>query len=448
MKTITVPIKGMHCRSCELVVEGNLGKVAGVICVRVSQKRGEAVVEHAGDAPDRSEMEAAVRASGYEVGRSERPPLLARDAATWQNLGLAALAVSGAYLLFSASGLGHIPANAPSAGPAVALGIGLIAGFSTCTALVGGLVLAFSARHAALHPEATGRQKFLPHLWFNLGRVVGFGLLGGLLGAVGGILKPSPFAIATLTVLVGAVMIALGARLTGISPRLSAGGPVLPSGIARRLGLHRSSEYSPRAAAVAGTLTFFLPCGFTQAMQVASVGAGSFGGGAVLMSAFAVGTAPALLGIGGLAALMKGRAGKLFTAAAGLAVLAFGVVNISNGLAAAGFQAKTKAPADITASALMEREVQVIRVTQGARGYSPNRLTVRAGVPVRLIVTSETTYSCASSFVMPTLGVSRDLRLGENVIEFTPTAPGVVPFSCSMGMYRGQIEVTAGATAK
>ena len=32
-------------------------------------------------------------------------------------------------------------------------------------------------------------------------------------------------------------------------------------------------------------------------------------------------------------------------------------------------------------------------------------------------------------------------KKGENVITFTPTKAGPIPFSCSMGMYRGVINV-------
>jgi plastocyanin domain-containing protein len=81
-------------------------------------------------------------------------------------------------------------------------------------------------------------------------------------------------------------------------------------------------------------------------------------------------------------------------------------------------------------------------MTQDADGYHPSPLpTLTAGRPVRLIIDSKDSYSCASSFVIPGLGIERRLRPGENVIEFTPARTGAIPFSCSMGMYRGTLEV-------
>jgi sulfite exporter TauE/SafE/copper chaperone CopZ len=443
MSKLIVPIKGIRCRSCELLVEEQLKSIPGVTDVCVSQTRGQATIEHGADIPSRSDIEAAVKKAGYAIGKDESAPWLSRDIGDWRTLGLAALILLGLYVLADAARLTRMSVPTESAGPAVALVVGLVAGVSTCMALVGGLVLGLSARHAALHPEATGRQKFVPHLWFNFGRVAGFALLGGLLGSVGGILKVSPGSLAVLTAIVGALMVMLGLKLVGVSPRLKKTQITLPAGLTRRLGLHHAGGYNPRAAVTTGALTFFLPCGFTQAMQVAAVASGSFGGGAAVMALFALGTAPTLLGVGGLTSIMRGASSRLFLATAGLAVLVFGIMGVRGGLTVLGLRLTGNRPPVATSAPLIEyeTETQVIRVTQKDNGYFPNSLTVRRGLPVRLIVTSETAYSCAASLVMPTLGISRDLHRGENVIEFTPTAAGTIPFSCAMGMYRGVITV-------
>jgi plastocyanin domain-containing protein len=90
---------------------------------------------------------------------------------------------------------------------------------------------------------------------------------------------------------------------------------------------------------------------------------------------------------------------------------------------------------------IQQQDVQVIKMTQSASGYSPKTLRVKAGVPVRWIITSESSFTCASSIVVPSLGIRTNLQKGENVIEFTPTEKGSIPYSCSMGMYRGTILV-------
>ncbi|MDO8509771.1 MAG: cupredoxin domain-containing protein, partial [bacterium] len=87
-------------------------------------------------------------------------------------------------------------------------------------------------------------------------------------------------------------------------------------------------------------------------------------------------------------------------------------------------------------------DVQEVRMTQDFDGYSPDVLTVQKGRTVKWIITSKTSFSCASSIVMPKYGVRKSLKKGENIITFTPTETGTIPFSCSMGMYTGKFIVT------
>ena len=187
-----------------------------------------------------------------------------------------------------------------------------------------------------------------------------------------------------------------------------------------------------------GGLTFFLPCGFTQAMQLYAVSTGSFWQGMLIMGLFALGTAPGLLGIGGLTSVVKGRKARIFFMMAGLAVLFFGWYNITNGSRLVNGGTVIAPMSDVS----NQSSFQIVRMTQNAGGYKPNVLTVEKGRPVKWIINSTSSFSCASSIVMPKYGISRSLSAGENVITFTPTQAGEIPFSCSMGMYRGKFIVT------
>jgi sulfite exporter TauE/SafE/copper chaperone CopZ len=439
----------MHCRSCELLLEDKIGQVQGVTKVKVNYKKHEAEITHGADLPSRDEITRAVRDGGYDIGANEAAPWLSEDSGDYRNLFKALFIVGVLYLAYrSLGGLGlNLDTKNVSLGMAVA--VGLVAGLSTCMAMVGGLIMGLAASHAEIHPEATAWEKFRPHLYFNAGRVGGYAFFGGLLGLVGGVIQLSNGALSLLTLAVGAVMVYMGLKLSGLSPWLKEGGLTLPAGLARVLGLGRhQKEYNHFSAALTGALTFFLPCGFTQAMQLYAVSTGSYTRGALVMGLFALGTAPVLLGIGGLTSVIKGATAKLFYAVVGIAILIFGLFNVGNGLALAGFNTGA-AKATKTAGVAAEEQdgVQVVRMTQKANGYSPNSFTVKKGVPVRWIITSETALSCAASISMPTYQIFQQLSEGENVIEFTPTETGTLPFSCSMGMYRGTFTVTDGETS-
>lgn len=80
-------------------------------------------------------------------------------------------------------------------------------------------------------------------------------------------------------------MLLLGINLTGLSPRLGAVSITLPKFLGMNLG---SDASTPLATMTTGALTFFLPCGFTLAMQAYAVSTGSFMAGAMAMAFFAL----------------------------------------------------------------------------------------------------------------------------------------------------------------
>ncbi|MBI4592411.1 sulfite exporter TauE/SafE family protein [Candidatus Uhrbacteria bacterium] len=438
-----VPIRGMHCRSCELLLEDAIGGVQGVTKVKVDFRKGRATINHGSDIPSQNEIANVVKQAGYEVGEPGKLPWITKNATDWRYIIFGSIFLVIFYYALRGTGILDFSLDEKDVTTTFALLLGMVAGVSTCMALVGGLILGVAARHAELHPEATPWQKFRPHLFFNAGRVLGYALLGGLLGTLGGFLQISGSVLGILTLAVGAVMIVLGIKLTNLSPRISTTSFTLPSSVARFLGLsEHQKEYSHKASMLTGALTFFLPCGFTQAMQLYAISTGDFKTGAIVMGAFALGTAPALLGIGGLSSIMKGTAARMFYTVVGIIVIVFGVYNIQSAMAVLPVSQPTEELNYTPANGGFEQEdVQIIKMTQSASGYSPKTLRVKAGIPVRWVITSESSFTCASSIVVPSLGIRTNLKKGENVIEFTPTEKGSIPYSCSMGMYRGTILV-------
>lgn len=449
MNKITVDIAGMTCRSCELLTEDELSSVPGVSKVKTNFRKGYAEIFYQGEKPSDAHIEQAIQNAGYTVGKGDRP-WISSDISVWVETLFAFCIVVVLFLFAKAFGLFDISLGASaklSSLPFVFL-LGIVAGLSTCMAMVGGLVLAVSVRFSERHPEATVRQKFLPNVYFNIGRVGGFALLGGLLGSLGSMFQLSSLTVGWMTILIGGVMLLVGLQLLELFPRLSMWKLQLPKSIAQVLGIqsHTKKEYSHGRTMLLGALTFFLPCGFTQLVQLFIVSQGSMAIGALTMGTFALGTTPGLIGIGGIAATAKGTFRRFFFKGAGIVVIALGLFNFQNGSALMSL-GKLEKPVDTNettqaTTVAPSKEVQVINVVQKANGYYPSSLTVKRGQPVKLIVDSEDSYTCATSFMIPKVGVRKTLTPGENVFEFTPDKSGPIPFSCSMGMYRGVINVT------
>jgi len=456
MNKISINVSGMHCKSCEMILEDEIGKVSGVDKSKADHKKGIIEISYDSKEPDRDELESVIRKTGYSIGKEDGEGLISKNPSDYQDLGLALLVLLGIYFIAKSFGFGNLN-FAALAGDSKSLGVvflvGLTAGVSTCMALVGGLVLGISARYSEKHPEATGIQRFRPHLYFNLGRILGFALLGGILGALGSVLEFSTLTLGVITIAVGAVLLLLGLQLIDIFPRMNRFKLTIPKPISRVLGMKENEgEYSQKSSMIAGALTFFLPCGFTQAAQLLAVSSGSFLGGAMIMGMFALGTVPGILGVGGLASSIRGGSAKKFFKFAGLVVIFFALFNIANGYSLIGLKSggsvvKTAAPApsssvvSVDPHVTIENGFQVVKMTEDSTGYSPAKFTIKKGIPVRWVIEAEEPYSCTASLVMPKFNISKHLSKGENVIEFTPTEAGTIKFSCSMGMYTGAFNV-------
>ncbi len=456
MKQEKICIKGMHCRSCELLVEDELLKVPGIKKAVVSQSAGTAEIQCDCEI-DPKQIEQAVTNAGYSLGVDEKT-FISRNPKVWRDLGIALFLALDLYIIANFFGLFHInfvSSNNYNSLPIVLL-IGITAGFSTCMALIGGLILGASAKFAQKHPNATVLEKFKPHIFFNAGRIVSYFVFGALIGYLGSFFQLSNTLLGVLIIAVGGVMLLLGFQLLDVFPPLKKISISLPKGVSRFFGIKEQGqkEYSNKNALVLGATTIFLPCAFTQAMILFAMASGSAITGALALGVFAIGTTPGLLAVGGLSSIVKGTGARLFFKTAGIVVIFLALFNIQNGYNLTGLNIS---PQEVLATIFnpnvasatggedpnvtLENGLQVVRMTQSGSGYSPNTFTIKRDIPVRWIINSTDPYTCAASIVSSQLSVRKSLGAGENIIEFTPTEVGTIKFSCSMGMYTGSFNV-------
>lgn len=462
MKELKIPIKGMHCSSCEVMLTEELKELQDVQRVHVSLKTKTATI-YGKHLPPQAVVRRAIKTAGYDIGYDETP-IVSNNYQVYKDLFIGVVLVVLLALIFKRFGLNNI-SNLSLGGASVgivALIIGLTAGFSTCMAMIGGLVLGISARHAEKHPTATPMQKFRPHLFFNLGRIAGFIVLGGVIGALGSAFQLTGSMLGLLTIIVGVVMLMLGLQLTELFPRLR-GVLTLPSSFGRLIGIKKQGEreYSHRSAALLGALTFFLPCGFTQAMQLLAVSSGKATTGAVIMGAFAIGTAPGLLSIGGLTSIVKGVFAKRFFRVVGVAVVGMAMINLAHGYNLLGInnlftrqnstKTTTVAPKPVPAPKTTQPEPQkpqsenILKTTYYlSPDISPSKFTTKVGQKTTLIVdVKESGRGCMSTIMIPGL-YDKPLFLqgGEKLkMTFTPQKAGKYQITCAMGVFRGTITV-------
>ena len=448
----TVPIKGMHCASCELLIAEELESIPGVTSAQVSLKSNSATIMSAEQVSDK-DIESAVRAAGYEVGyESEQKPFFTHNERIWKDFAIGIIVVLGLYVLFQVLGIDKLvssTSNSTSTGT-MALLVGLTAGFSTCMALIGGLVISVAAKYAENHPTETALQKFRPHLFFNAGRIVSFIAFGAIIGAIGSAFALKGTFLGLLTIAVGAVMLVLGLQLTEIFPRITRG-LTLPSGLAKKLGINtrKEREYSHKNAFLMGAATFFLPCGFTQAMQLLAVSTGNPLQAAVIMGAFAIGTTPGLLTLGGLTSVVKGAFAQRFFRIVGVIAIAMALINFTNGFTLAGLNRFLDSSKPMVNTAVQQdsSEGSVILNTtfKLKEDIVPSTFTAKVGQKTTLVVdVKEDGQGCMSTIMIIGLDdTPQYLKKGKKIeLTFTASKPGTYTIACAMGVPRGSITVT------
>jgi len=208
--------------------------------------------------------------------------------------------------------------------------IGFIASLSTCMAVVGGLLLSMSATFAK------EGDRVRPQLMFHGGRIISFFILGGIIGALGAVFTLSTSATVILNVFIGIVMLILGVNLLDVFPWAKKLQPSMPKFIARHA--HGVSKLNHTLTPLlVGVATFFLPCGFTQSMQLYTLTTGSFLNGGLTMLAFALGTLPVLALISFSSfSIQKSSKSGIFFKSAGLIVIVFALFNLINSMVIIG----------------------------------------------------------------------------------------------------------------
>ncbi len=191
-----------------------------------------------------------------------------------------------------------------------------------CVGMCGGIVSALSVVSSKENPMRT-------NVLFNSGRVLSYTLIGGIAGASGkliGNMGNLHVIRGFFNVAVGIIMILLAVELLGwlrvFKPDFGL--------IKRLLPIVKAGGW--KGSFGLGGLMGIVPCGLTYAVYVNSLSSGSFAHGAVFAFAFAMGTVPAILGVGTITGTWSGDSRKVFTSMSVCIIVIMAFFSISSGI--------------------------------------------------------------------------------------------------------------------
>ena len=477
----------MTCINCQNKIQKALAGLPGVKKASVSYQSGTAQVVYDPGKISQNRITQVIEQLGYEVlpeNRARRPEIV-------RVTGFLAV-ILALYGLLEHFGVLNLLVPSQLADSGMGYGMLFVVGLLTsvhCIAMCGGINLSQCLPNGISGNESQKRSAFLPSFLYNLGRVVSYTVMGFLLGLVGWLLGGNSGAglptwiQGVMKMAAGAVMVIMGINMLGLFPWLRRLTLRMPGFLAKKAGKKRAADRRPF---VVGLLNGLMPCGPLQSMQILALASGSPIAGGLSMLLFSLGTVPLMLGLGTLVSALGKRfahavsnIGAVLVAVLGLAMAAQGgslsgliapktlllaaivlsvvgitasipcsrkvhrvlIVAVSAALVSTAVAVRQQADQGKTLDLQIVDGVQIVNSTLQPRQYPT--ITVQAGIPVKWTIDAPagSVNGCNDVMLIPEYGIQYVFKEGKNIIEFTPTETGTIPYTCWMGMIRGSIVV-------
>ncbi len=437
MKRNTVYIEGMHCASCNVLIEDTFSKAKNIQSVKANFVKKQAEICYTGIL-DKNDLNKKIKQYGYQI--VDKP--VVGDPFWARLVEISTLAGIVFILYFFAQELHIIPEFNTSVGSTLTFVsvflLGIVASTSTCMATSGALFMATIGKHRTTSSSLI--SNLFPAISFNAGRILSYGLFGFIIGTIGNTIIRNVFFSTFMTVFITVGMIVIGLSLTG----LVSFSPLTENSMIKSIfqSLERKFIKNPKKTAfLLGAITYLLPCGFTQSVQLYALGLAHPIQSALVMMTFALGTTPLLMALAFTNSFRNFSFYPYFQKIIGIIILAIGINYALNTLSLHGLKITIAQPSGQLSSAKMQNGYQIAEMSVNNRGYNPNTFVVKKDIPVKWVVNGESVFGCQAFLTAPQMKVNAMLKLGKNIFTFTPTETGTLPFSCSMGMYRGQFTV-------
>jgi len=323
---------------------------------------------------------------------------------------------------------------------------GLLTGGLSCMAVQGGLLASTLAQteEQRLKNDTKKTGNAFPIIAFLVAKLIAYTSLGFLLGWFGTLFQLSLSVQIFMQFFVALFMIMTALNILDIHP-IFRYFVIQPPKALTSLVRKQSKNQDIFAPAIVGFLTIFIPCGTTQAMMALSIASGSPLLGAAILFFFVLGTAPIFFLLGFFTTKLSGGLHGKFMKIAALAIIILALFNLNNALSLTGIHtlSLSRTPTNRIGTNQYTDAPTQATINIDPEGYEPNVISLKAGSKATIYLVNKNSYTCASSFTIPEVGIQKIVQPGTTeILTFTtPNKPTKIVFMCSMGMYRGQINV-------
>ena len=419
MKHTVIYIDGMTCINCQSRIWNVLKLRPEITGITVSYEYSRAEFDYDPKKIGMKEIVKMIEDLGYQVIPAEqfRRKQLRQAAAE-------IFAIALLFVILQRFGiLNHL---APDSLAETGMGYGMlfVIGLITsvhCIAMCGGINLSQTLQKQEANAEEISRSMFRNTFSYNMGRVVSYTVIGGFLGAVGGLagigdsLQASTVFQGSLKLLAGIIMVVMGVNMLGIFPALRKLQIRFPRKSVIKINQKKRTEKRPF---VVGLLNGFMPCGPMQSMQIIALGLGNPISGALAMLMFSLGTVPLMLGLGSLVSALGEKYTKLVMQTGAILIVVLGLAMLSQGVGLAGMnpvrisQGYHNTAEFDTAVIAQSGDIQYVESNLDFGTYP--EITVYTGIPVKwtINVPEDVINGCNYKMIVKTYGITHEFTPG------------------------------------
>ena len=443
MEKRKLSVKGMHCKSCEIVITDSVMKIDGVNKFKVDYAKGKGEVEFNPDKTDVNSITKAIEEKGYNCEEEMQHQHEAKPKRGWKSIGGALgfmVVILGALIIAQSSFISVVPDLGTNASLFLIFTVGVLTGFH-CIGMCGGFMVSYTTRNA-MDEERSGAKstrmsRLKPNLSYSTGKLISYTIVGAVFGLIGSFFAFTGPMRGIIAMAAGILMIIMGLNMLNIFPFLR---KVNFSGLGF-LGKRMSGKN--KGPFTLGLFTGLMPCGPLIAMELYAAGTGSMLLGATTLLVFGLGTLPVMNVFGATLSMLSMNFTKRILKVSAVVVMVLGIIMLSRGmtLSGVGFNLNSVSAAVTSGSGQdvvnIIGNVQQINMTVDASGWTPDTFVLKKDVPVQWNIDVKQLTSCNSEIIVPAYNLDIKLKPGLNVVNFTPTQEGTVSWSCWMGMIPG-----------
>jgi len=441
MKKLTLKIKGMHCQSCATLIKSNLEDLDGTNSIKVSYEKETVALKFDENKTNEEKIKSVIDTQGYSCYLPTESKSLNHKIG-WV-LGIIGSLIVIYFLFHFFEGI-NLPQISKDMGYGLLFVVGLLTGFH-CVSMCGGFVVSYTTKNAQ-----DGTKSHKSHLMYGMGKTISYTVIGAAFGLLGSIIAFTPTIRSIAGIIAGLFLTLFGLKMLNIIPALRKFQFKTPKFISKFVGIKSKKHSNPLVIGLLNGL--MIACGPLQAIYIMAAGTGSVLEGAKLLFIFALGTLPVMLGFGYFTSFVSNKMTHKILKASGAIVIVLGLLMINNGLTLAGngydfnsiltsFKDQTS---DIPSENLpiLKDNYQEINMVVDRYGWTPDKFILKKGVPVKWIINGKEINNCNKAIQVPKLGLVFNIKPGKQIIEFTPTEEGIIPWSCWMGMIPGTFIVS------